>query len=153
LQITKFVPDMDLSVHNLIVADDSFPQEISFSGNIIFLKLDKPAPQNAIILQKPFRMGAFLELINSQADLIIVLNGIYIDLSARTITNESNDKIIDLTDKETQLIKLLHENPESLTKERILQEIWMYDANIDTHTLETHIYRLRQKFLQNFSNN
>lgn len=51
-----------------------------------------------------------------------------------------------LPDKEAQLlVTLLNANGETISKEELLKQVWNYSPNIDTHTLETHIYRLRQK--------
>lgn len=54
--------------------------------------------------------------------------------------------IVELTDKEASLLAYLHRHPDEWhTRERLLEEIWGYDGTIDTHTLETHLYRLRTK--------
>lgn len=51
-----------------------------------------------------------------------------------------------LTEKEASLIMVLYENyPNALSKKELLKKVWDYDITMDTHTLETHIYRLRQK--------
>ena len=51
-----------------------------------------------------------------------------------------------LTEKETMILKKLFRIwPESISKERLLLEVWGYQNILATHTLETHIYRLRQK--------
>ena len=50
-----------------------------------------------------------------------------------------------LTEKEIQLLELLLHSSEPINKNRILKEVWKYAAGADTHTVETHIYRLRKK--------
>ena len=53
---------------------------------------------------------------------------------------------IKLTEKETDIIKLLSRaNGSYVSKETLLKEIWGYNSKVTTHTLETHIYRLRKK--------
>lgn len=53
---------------------------------------------------------------------------------------------VELTDKEAALLAHLYRHREEWhTRERLLEEIWGYDGSIDTHTLETHLYRLRSK--------
>ena len=59
------------------------------------------------------------------------------------------DSII-LTEKEVQLIELFLNNPKPLSKDDILSSVWNYSADADTHTVETHIYRLRKKINQKF---
>ena len=63
----------------------------------------------------------------------------------KSLTDE-NDKRIRLTDKETSILKyLLRARGEAVAREELLAEVWGYNAGVTTHTLETHIYRLRQK--------
>ena len=64
-----------------------------------------------------------------------------------------NDKSIILTEKEVQLIELLLNNSKPLSKDDILSSVWNYSADADTHTVETHIYRLRKKILNTFNDN
>ena len=56
-----------------------------------------------------------------------------------------NDKSIILTEKEIQLIELFSKKNEPLSKNLILSTVWNYSSEADTHTVETHIYRLRKK--------
>ena len=56
-----------------------------------------------------------------------------------------NDKSIILTEKEVQLIELFSKKNEPLSKNLILSTVWHYSSEADTHTVETHIYRLRKK--------
>ena len=63
---------------------------------------------------------------------------------------KNNNSII-LTEKEVQLIELLLNNPQPLSKDDILSSVWNYSADADTHTVETHIYRLRKKINQKFT--
>ena len=58
---------------------------------------------------------------------------------------------ITITEREVQLIELLNNKKKPLTKNYILKEIWNYSADADTHTVETHIYRLRKKILHKFT--
>ena len=58
----------------------------------------------------------------------------------------SDDKKIRLTEKETNILKFLHRSTEDVVpRDILLHEVWGYNAGVTTHTLETHIYRLRQK--------
>ena len=59
-------------------------------------------------------------------------------------------KSILLTEKEIQLLELLLSNKESISKNKILEEVWKYSKSADTHTVETHIYRLRKKIKSTF---
>ena len=57
---------------------------------------------------------------------------------------------ISLTEREVQLIELLFNEKKSLSKDFILEKIWKYSKDADTHTVETHIYRLRKKINNKF---
>jgi len=57
---------------------------------------------------------------------------------------------ITVTEKEIQLIELLFNEKKPLSKNIILNKVWKYSADADTHTVETHIYRLRKKILSKF---
>ena len=60
------------------------------------------------------------------------------------------DNFIILTEKEIQLLELLLNNKKPISKDNILSSVWNYSSDADTHTVETHIYRLRKKILDNF---
>ena len=61
-----------------------------------------------------------------------------------------DDISIILTEKEIQLIELLLDNSKPISKSTILSTVWNYSADADTHTVETHIYRLRKKISKKF---
>tara|TARA_Y200000002_G_C22644369_1_gene648458 strand:+ start:836 stop:1459 length:624 start_codon:yes stop_codon:yes gene_type:complete len=57
---------------------------------------------------------------------------------------------ITLTEKEIQLLELLLTNKKSVHKDEILKKVWKYAKDVDTHTIETHVYRLRKKIKDKF---
>ena len=60
-----------------------------------------------------------------------------------------NDSVI-LTEKEIQLLELFLTKKKPISKDKILLTVWNYSADADTHTVETHIYRLRKKINDKF---
>ena len=62
-----------------------------------------------------------------------------------------NNLFVILTEKEIQLLELFLHNKEPISKNSILSLIWKYSSEADTHTVETHIYRLRKKITDKFS--
>ena len=63
--------------------------------------------------------------------------------------SRSNNYII-LTEKEVQLLELLVDEKQPISKDSILSSVWNYASDADTHTVETHIYRLRKKIIDKF---
>ena len=64
----------------------------------------------------------------------------------KEIVNQRNNDKFKLTEKEVAILKYLYKNKERLvSKNELLQEVWGYAPDVSTHTIETHIYRLRQK--------
>ena len=60
------------------------------------------------------------------------------------------EEFIMLTEKEVQLIELFSNNKKPISKDNILTYVWNYSSDADTHTVETHIYRLRKKISDKF---
>ena len=56
-----------------------------------------------------------------------------------------------LTEKEIQLLELFLISKKSINKSEILDKVWQYSSDADTHTVETHIYRLRKKIKDQFN--
>ncbi len=66
--------------------------------------------------------------------------------AARDAKPDEKQKKIRLTEKETNILKYLYRAGEKpVSREELLAEVWGYNAGVTTHTLETHVYRLRQK--------
>ena len=64
---------------------------------------------------------------------------------------KKNENEIILTEKEIQLLELFLDSKKPISKDKILSSVWNYSSNTDTHTVETHIYRLRKKINDKFS--
>ena len=68
--------------------------------------------------------------------------------SAKALVDDEG-KRVRLTEKETNILKYLYRSGETVPRETLLHEVWGYNPAVTTHTLETHIYRLRQKIERN----
>mgnify|MGYP001471629875 FL=1 len=64
-----------------------------------------------------------------------------------------DEKTLKIIEKEIYFIETLHLSKKPLSKNYILKNIWSYSSEADTHTVETHIYRLRQKIKESFGDN
>lgn len=104
------------------------------------------AHTNSDALATPFRPQQLLRLLATRrASQSLPLGaGWNVDLLARAITHAYNESET-LTEKECALLGALLQQPLGLSREALLAEVWGMRADIDTHTLETHIYRLRAK--------
>jgi len=101
---------------------------------------------------KPFRFAVLLARIRAQLrqheqseDAIFTIGPYSFRPSAKMLVDERGQKIR-LTEKETAILKYLYRAGEKvITRDVLLHEVWGYNSGVTTHTLETHIYRLRQK--------
>ena len=84
---------------------------------------------------------------NSQSDLKI--NNYTINLNSRELLMKSIK--LKLTEKEVNTIIYLSKSDKPVSVEELQEEVWNYQSDIDTHTVETHIYRLRKKILNVFN--
>ena len=92
----------------------------------------------------------FLKLqFNSQSH--IKVNKYTIDLNSREML--INDRKLKLTEKEINTITYLSKSNKPINIDELLEKVWSYQSNIETHTVETHIYRLRKKILNTFNDN
>jgi DNA-binding response OmpR family regulator len=102
----------------------------------------------AVTLAKPVRLGALLarveEALRAAPSAAVALGGWRFDPAARVLEDGSGRKVR-LTDKETAILEHLNHAGGVVARETLLAEVWGYSAAVTTHTLETHIYRLRRK--------
>ncbi len=108
---------------------------------------------------KPFRFPVLLARIRAQLrqheqseDAVFQLGPYTFKPSMKLLLNEEEKKIR-LTEKETNILKFLYRASDGVVaRDILLHEVWGYNAGVTTHTLETHIYRLRQKIEADPSN-
>ena len=92
----------------------------------------------------------FLKLqFNSQSE--IKVNNYTIDINSREILKENTK--LKLTEKEINTITYLSKSSKPVSINELQKKVWSYQSDIETHTVETHIYRLRKKFLNAFNDN
>src|SRR5438093_1232058 len=101
---------------------------------------------------KPFRFAVLLARIRAQLrqheaseDAVFTIGPFTFRPSSKLLLNAKGNKVR-LTGKETAILRFLYRaGQKPVTRETLLQEVWGYNSGVTTHTLETHIYRLRQK--------
>jgi DNA-binding response OmpR family regulator len=102
---------------------------------------------------KPFRLGVLLARMRAQLrqheqseDAVFTIGPYTFRPSAKLLTHGESKKKVRLTEKETSILKYLYRSGDSVVgRDKLLGEVWGYNAGVTTHTLETHVYRLRQK--------
>ena len=106
-------------------------------------------------ITKPFRFGVLLARIRAhlrqyaKTENVAIPIGQYIFRPSIKVL-ENGDEKIRLTEKETNILRFLFSQGDvTVARETLLHEVWGYNAQVTTHTLETHIYRLRQKIESN----
>ena len=105
---------------------------------------------------KPFRIGVLLARIRAQLrqfertdDATFQIGPYSFRPGGKIMLDPARNRRIRLTDKETQILKFLFRaGDRPVGRDVLLGEVWGYNAAVTTHTLETHIYRLRQKIEQ-----
>jgi DNA-binding response OmpR family regulator len=108
---------------------------------------------------KPFKFPVLLARIRAQlrqheqSEDAVFNIGPYVFKPAMKLLLDEAEKKIRLTEKETNILKFLYRaNDAIVPRDTLLHEVWGYNAGVTTHTLETHIYRLRQKIEPDPSN-
>ena len=114
---------------------------------------------NQFILDKtPTKLNKLIERLNIQFLKVNYIQksefdiGKYkIDLNSRELI--SKNIVLKLTEKEVNIIIYLSKSNNAVRIDQLQSEVWQYHSNLETHTVETHIYRLRKKILNIFNDN
>ncbi len=102
---------------------------------------------------KPFRFNVLLARLRAQLRLheqseeaVFTIGPYTFRPSQKLLVNEAAKRKVHLTEKETAILKYLYRTGSQVVgREKLLGEVWGFNAAVTTHTLETHVYRLRQK--------
>ena len=138
--------------NNLVKFLDQNPQTIIISSQKIEHKFIN------LIISKPIKIKALIEKINiimSKSNFKIqsslILKNYYVDINSRFLIKD--DKKIKLTQKEVEIIIYLKNSDIEKTPQILQKDIWKHSPEVETHTVETHIYRLRKKIEKKFKDN
>lgn len=104
-------------------------------------------------ITKPFKVGVLLARIRGQLrqheqseDAVFTIGPYSFRPAQKMMVHKETEKKVRLTEKETSILKYLFRAGEkAVGRDTLLHEVWGYNAGVTTHTLETHVYRLRQK--------
>ena len=137
--------------------------DLDIINSLIISKIDHKLLLNKVITDKnllnfnnlPISLNKLLELINIKLMKLkfnyqtkININDYELNLNSKFLSK--NSLSLKLTEKETEIILYLYETKKNHDVADLKKNIWRYSAGMETHTVETHIYRLRKKILKNF---
>ena len=164
--ITDFEITEDCADADIIVVDENFDllKKIDRNKNtpVIFLGKDEDNNVKAqTIIQKPLILSSFLDTLKASINIFentsegnIEFDRYILYPSRKEIYNKLNKITTKLTEREVSVIKYLYKNAGKIvSKNDLMQEVWEYSPDVATHTVETHIYRLRQKVEQDNPDN
>ena len=152
---------LELNLHTIEISNEvSLNKEVKSLNNYLILsKSNKINFQNHILIEKfPIKLFKLIERINIEFLKIQFSNQSQIKINKYIINLNSREMILDniklkLTEKEVNTILFLHKTKNPVTTDKLEESVWKYQPDIETHTVETHIYRLRKKIFQNFDDN
>ena len=151
--------------YNAIIIETNVKKSISFNSiniPIIFIGKKNLPPKSSnpfeLIFKMPINIISFnkgvIELCKKyefNKNSLIKIKDYILDKNQRTLNKDNIT--LKITEKEIHFIHMLHASQKPLSKNYILEKIWSYSSDTQTHTIETHIYRLRQKIKKNFGDN
>ena len=145
---SDFTKENDLNIKNSLII---------IKSNSKLLSNEKFSKKNYLDLKDfPLSINKLIEIINLQLIKIrfnqqskVIIKSYELDLNSKHI--HKNNVILKLTEKEIELILYLNEHRVKHNVLDLQKNIWGYSSEIETHTVETHIYRLRKKMSNKFS--
>ena len=149
----------DLNFNLIKVSKREFSDlNLQLNSYLIVSKKEIFNVQNQVIFKKlPLKISKIIETINinflkikfnQQSD--IDLGNYKLNLNSRKMFDE--DKELSLTEKEADIIIFLKNSKKPVSIDELQTHVWGYSSKLETHTVETHIYRLRKKISNKFNN-
>lgn len=163
-QILRFAPDFSFveNAPDLLLIDENSEccnelRQKYPTIPLIFLSAENK--ENDILniyVKKPFSLMSFLDVLraannnlDNSADGYLTFNDYELRPNLREIVDIQSGDIIKLTEREIDILKYLYKNQgHYVSKSDLQRNVWKYNEEVATHTIETHIYRLRQKVEQ-----
>ena len=153
--------DLDLNFKiSLIDNKNSLNHELNNQNHYLIISNEKqPDINNQIVLENsPINIFKLIEKINIQFLKLQFNTQSSVKIDNYTINLNSREMVINgtklkLTEKEINTIVYLSKSNKPVSINELQKKVWSYQSDIETHTVETHIYRLRKKILNSFNDN
>ena len=156
----QILKELEKEIHFCVIEisdEKSLANEIKYLNNYLIITKNKILKfDNQFILnQLPIKISKMIEKLNigflkqqfiEQSKVII--NDYIIDVNSREMLSKNSK--LKLTEKEVNTIIYLSKENKPISVNELQTKVWAYNSNIETHTVETHIYRLRKKIAKNF---
>ena len=115
--------------------------------------------KNQILLENfPYKLNQLIQVININflknkynAQSEIYIGNYILDINSRKISKDNN--YLELTEKECSILTFVKKSEKPVKIDQLQEKVWGYKSELETHTVETHIYRLRKKIFDKFSDN
>lgn len=163
-QILRFAPDFSFveNAPDLLLIDENsecYNELRQKYPTIPLIFLSAENKENDILniyVKKPFSLMSFLDVLraannnlDNSADGYLTFNDYELRPNLREIVDIQSGDVIKLTEREIDILKYLYKNQgHYVSKSDLQRNVWKYNEEVATHTIETHIYRLRQKVEQ-----
>ena len=167
-QIKLYAPDFDVfreevkdKHYHIVIVDEDLGKlkNIKTHAPIFLITSDENKHNSSLThtFLKPIKLKDFLDVLlagisrfDNTSDGYLYFNNFELRPANKEIINLRNNESTKLTEKEVSILKYLYKSRGRIvSKNELLQEVWEYSPEVTTHTIETHIYRLRQKVEQN----
>ena len=137
--------------------NEQFREDFSKKNMVVITELKKIKFENQIKVEEfPINIQKLIEIINVQflknkfnQQNSLKVGEYFLNLNSRTISHLN--KTLSLTEKEIKIITFLKNLKKPVSVEKLQSEVWGYRSKLETHTVETHVYRLRKKIEKNFN--
>ena len=163
----KYYPDIDLWIkdskkeNQIVVHFENFSNKDKINNfpSILITKSSEKIKESSLsseeVLKMPFKILDFEKKIISvlakyefKRNSLILLSGYTIDKNERKI--KKNNLELELSEKEIDFLILFSKSNNPINRNLVLKKVWKYSDESETHTVETHIHRLRKKILEKF---
>lgn len=149
-------PDLNLNILQVLNDNELKEKAKNLNNYVVISNINQNFSNQLKIDNYPINIFKFIEKLNltflkntfNEQSKIVIKNYL-LDLNSREI--KLDNKNLKLTEKEVQTILYLSKSKKPSNIDELQKKVWGYHSKLETHTVETHIYRLRKKFLNTFN--